>query len=295
MVARRTITVGVAGALLAAAAVLACNPLFKIVQREQGPTFCEQAAQAQMVYCDDFDRVSATTVAEESAVTFGGNTQVTSAVASSLPNSLAVMSDGGLAGKLATLPDGLGDGGVQCQLDLFTADFNDAIEAGVTLGAMGLGSSMGASGGSPGLNFVFVQIGQGPGEVVLVSVGASGVGMEIPGSCPVAGPEQDGGMRGIPGGLNAWTGLSYAMVPFDLPDGGEGGDGGLCSLTGNPGAHPWKMQVTSGPINLGTFLVPSEQFASPTLMAYGAQVQAQVVGFTIRVDNARCRLIDSLP
>jgi hypothetical protein len=267
---------------------LACNPVFGIVDRAAGPTYCEQDAQAGFPYCDDFDRVPASTTANETPVNQGGTQGVTGSVANSEPNSLEVTGapvDGGpgFTGRLATyMPPVVG---VRCSVDVDSADLSAAFAAGGEFAILGIGAPLN---GTPGFKILFLGGSGQDQQVSLVTVmGAMGAGSQD--ACPI--PLLDGGLSMVED-LGTWRTFSIGAIPFVA-------DAGIprptCTVTGgDAGAAPWVVRVYVGPIDLGDYLVPGDDFQGLSYMAYG------VVGFvgspavTLHVDNARCEYTTTL-
>ena len=167
---RRAIVMLLALTLSVALAVAAgCNPIFGVVSRTQGPTWCEEDAQASAAYCDDFDRVPASTTAMETPEAFHGALQITDAAASSPPNSLGVTSfaltdpgSGALVSNLVNFGNmeapAQGIVAARCQMDVQPTELATAAKAG-TIGIAALGGATLPTGGGAGPGppkFVFV-------------------------------------------------------------------------------------------------------------------------------------------
>jgi hypothetical protein len=289
---RRTIAMLVAMTLSVALAVAAgCNPLFGIVSRTQGPTWCEEDAQAGAAYCDDFDRVPASTTAMETPETYNGKVEVTDAAASSPPNSLGVTSfaltdpdSGALVsnlvnfGNMATPMEALVE--ARCQLDVQPTELAAAAKAG-TFGIAALGGGTVPIDGGAGLGppkFIFVTYGPDGGYgAQLAVVPNAGVPAVPEGTaCPLFQGTVD----------KPWATIEMAMRPLAKGE-AEAGTLPMCVLGSGPPKYVVLIQV--GPF-VGAVLVPDEKFLGQPFFAYGISI---VTGSTfpqvmLHIDNVAC-------
>jgi hypothetical protein len=275
--------------LAAAAAAGACNPIFGIVDRAAGPTYCEQDAQAGFPYCDDFDRVPASTTAIETQVNQGGNLVVTSAVSNSAPNSLEITGAPGqgpaFTGRLATYASPTV--GVRCSVDVDSSDLSKAFAGGGQFALLGIGAPLSGTAG-----FKILLLG-GNGQTQRLSLatvtGTTGAGEDA--GCPI--PSPDGGASMIEA-LGSWTTFSIGAIPFE-PDGGIPPP--PCTISDvdvDSGAQPWIVRVNVGPIDLGNYRVSGDDLMGLSYMAYGVIAFPGSTPVTLHVDNARCEYTTTL-
>jgi hypothetical protein len=125
----------------------ACAPIFGIVERYDGPTWCEADAQAMnSPYCDDFDYVTSATTNEEFPATINGAMEVTDAVAHSPPNSLflqaAPKNDAGVTlGKLVSfgMPATGGLPDFECEVDFIPSELLTLTQADAAVAILAIG------------------------------------------------------------------------------------------------------------------------------------------------------------
>jgi hypothetical protein len=287
-----------AGVLGAVAALLACNPVFKIVERFAGPTWCEQDAQASAAYCDDFDRTPEAPQNQGIPIHGADDTpKVTSVVWSSAPNSLEVASgavqDGGEVGRLITLPSGMPGSGMQCQVDVRVADLAAATGAGAQVGFIGLGGADNgaSSAGDAGAALKLLFLGSGPSGLQLVleridlgALTADAAPLPLL-QCIVPVPGADPqSLLGPPGNPHEWVTLTLALDPAPNDAGvleavctgngdggkgggnGDGGDGGVGGDAGDsgPGSSAlWRVTVgaVGALVPFGDLYIPYDQLA----------------------------------
>jgi hypothetical protein len=310
---RRAIVMLLALTLSVALAVAAgCNPIFGVVSRTQGPTWCEEDAQASAAYCDDFDRVPASTTAMETPEAFHGALQITDAAASSPPNSLGVTSfaltdpgSGALVSNLVNFGNmeapAQGIVAARCQMDVQPTELATAAKAG-TIGIAALGGATLPTGGGAG---------PGPPKFVFVTYDpAAGYGAQL-------AVVSNQGVPAVPQGTacalfqgdidKPWVTIEMAMRPLTkgeaesgtlpmcvvgLTDGGTVGgkhhDGGA-DASDQDEAPKYVVLIQVGPF-VSAVLVPDEKFLGQPFFAYGISIvdASAFPQVTLHIDNVAC-------
>jgi hypothetical protein len=300
---------------LAISIAAACAPIFGIQSRYDGPTWCEQDAQAtNNGYCNDFDYILPSTVSQQypANVPDGSTIDVTNAVASSLPNSLYVTSgsipaDGSVVvgnlvsvGAMQTPQASLAP--FECQADFYVKDL-EAIPT--TAAIMGVGAPQAINekpeilaliiepdAGGPLLSYALYRFPPPPGVPTLV-------GKPCP-SAHALGPEVVGDWVTVrlffapPGTVEA--GSSFPQTcKLGLGSDGDRGETG----SGDEGGSPQTNEDFVVLAQVGLFDLPPVRFpaakdggfAPIPYLAYGLFLvngSATAGGFGLHVDNVRC-------
>jgi hypothetical protein len=299
---RRLLCFVVVGLALAIALVAACAPIFGIVSRYDGPTWCQEDAQAALNgYCDDFDYVLPSTAAQEFPAHLGGSAAITDAAANSPPNSFAVTSlqmqgtEAGLqTGNLVTfggMPNAQGLPTFECQADLLTSDLTSMV---ATVGVLGVGGQL-----SPPKGQLI-----GPPEIVVMSVGPnSGVSFslqklamptlppDIRDECP--GSAQNAGTVF----MGDWVTFKFFVTPESALDAGDAGVPSVCELkdpdapdAGKTAREPYIVLIRAGDFDLKPIRLSDPGFIDLPYFVYGLlhAGEGSVPATHIHVDNARC-------
>jgi hypothetical protein len=295
---RRAIAFGVASGLTSALAIAAaCNPIFGIVSRTEGPTWCEEEAQAGSAYCDDFDREAGRATATELPQTLNGTNQITDAVASSPPNSLEVTStavtndaSGVLLGNLASFGSSLALP-VQCRVDVRPAEIAVAARGG-EIGVAAIGGQTVKGNGS----------GPGPVELVYVSFGPDGARAGFATSTEPNAPVTRKGTDCGPFFLEApeaeWATLIVSLVPSKFLDGSipacmiDRGDAGTKKKDAGAQADATSGSTYVVLLQYDVFqyavVVPDPNFVGQPYFAYGISIIGASPPVTLHFDNAAC-------
>jgi hypothetical protein len=287
---------------------MACDPIFGIVTRAAGPTWCEEDTQATVQgYCNDFDRADGAATTSELAATVNATLAVTDKVASSPPNSLSVTSGaiaadaGVLAGYLVSFGQPNPSSALPpftCQVDLLTSDLVAAADAGATVGVLAVGGqsvncteepvmaliSFGPSDTGPRIS---VSLQENPGPMVPA----------VPLGVPVLVPLPPGA---VPTG--AWMTLEVAVAQNGFHDASVGGGirgtlgnddagqpQGMCGADGGAAPGGYVVALRIGPIDLGAVRLPDEGFVQP-VVTFGEFLQGPGPPLTVHLDNVRCTL-----
>ncbi len=295
------------------AAGVACNPLFGIVSRTDGPTWCEEEAQASYGlatedYCNDFDREYARATMQETAQTYHGTSEVTDAAANSLPNSLFVSTiagwdSGALPGKLVNFgaPSASGLLTFQCRVDLLPSELGTASRGG-SVGVVAVGGETVTRKGARGTAFVFLSFGPG-GDAVLqaATIDQVGAGPRFFGhACPAKG------FGDVPADAS-WRTLTIGMIPMPPGDAGSrfkdlcpvggflpGEDAGDFDA-GRPeggvvrGATHYVVLVQLGAFSYAVdYVVEGYMFVAQPFFGYGLALGGEVHAASLHLDNAAC-------
>jgi hypothetical protein len=290
--------------------VAACAPILGIQSRSDGPTWCQEDAQATTsAYCDDFDYVPPSTTTQEITAKLNGSLSITDTTASSPPNSLALVSpalakgEGILAGHLIALPTMGGTGGgtgalqpFECQADILSADILALTKSGVTIGLMGVGAQL-VSSEAPGV----VVLSIGPGAIVSYSFDALPGDTLPPNPIDVCTKKHDAS-RDI---LGDWVTVSLRFDPETAVGEGalDAASSESCTLSakghgGDAGRMDRYVVFTSiGAFDLPPLLleaaafIPQPYFVYGLLEGSGSAVQAAAFHF----DNVKCEVKPGTP
>ncbi len=294
-----------------------CNPIFGIVSRTQGPTWCEQ--QTKTAYCDDFDWILPSTTAQETPQSTNGTAAITDAEANSLPNSLVVTTTE-VTGDAATLAGMLVNFGpeaqatgfplLHCQIDLQPAELANA--SGTTkVRVAALGGQVpevNPSGTPAAPEFVFVTFGPKGGvsaELTTVNTGdVLGEPLGVPCSLFGAGSAS---MIDKP-----WTTLQLSLIPLTsepapvdaglpcsvghVPEAGKDKDprdAGARESGARPPGPSYVFVVQYGPFEdaIGVY----QDFVGQPLFGYGVVIKGAAPATTLHIDNAACTAQDAGP
>ena len=281
-----------------------CNPIFGIVSRQEGPTWCEEDAQAAPSgYCDDFDRPG--TNSQEIPAVVGGTRQVSDAAASSPPNSLEIKLDAvpkgttaaSVVGNLVQFgPTGLGAAPIfTCQVDVRPSDIESLLKAGTPVGLIGVGGQATFGSKNPRPELVFLVFGPNGVEMQLLELPATNKSKPMGDPCRIAKGFQ-------PLAAAEWETFSLEFRALDTIDAGGftdsglapclvGGDGGRAEVDGAP-PKGYLVLARLGAFVQDPVVVPDLGFVD-AFFAYGLTVQAESPALTVYMDNARCQLAAS--
>ncbi len=268
----------------------ACNPLFGIVSRQAGPTWCEEDAQATVNgYCDDFDRITSQTTSQEIvSPSIGGMFEITDAEAHSLPNSFGVSSaltaadDGGAIGHLVAFGPTSTDGIVSfsCQADVRAVELAAILSRASAVGVLGIGAQAHDALGAP--------------EVAVLAFGDTGeVGLglaKLPSPTSPAQPVSGHacGAKGTPPLLGD-AGADWITIELSVT--ADGGPVGLACPLGDavgPGKNPYLIRVLFNHFEIITAYVRDPGFYGQPYFVYGMFLQSGAPTTVLHFDNVRC-------
>jgi hypothetical protein len=287
------------GSLVSAAVVVAaaCAPIFGIAQRSNGPTWCEEDAQATSNgYCDDFDYVTNATTMQEFPAVVNGSLAVTDAEANSAPNSFlvqsfAVSAEAGITvGNLVSfggmpMPSGLP--AFECQVDVAVSDLLALGEAGASVGFVGVGGQLPAS-EQPEV----VVVSLGPDSTVSYSLERFPDPKKGPvevGSCP-------GKTQSIASLLNGrdWVTFKLFFANEDMFDGGPSLSA-ACPLSADAGrveegGTHYIVLPRLGLFDLPVVRLAESHFGDVPYFVYGLLLNkgGGAPAVSLHFDNARC-------